>query len=58
MLPADMAFVKDGEFKKWVETYAKDEQRFQVDFAKAFKKLVELGVQFPEDAPEMKFKPL
>lgn len=58
MLPADIAFVKDGEFKKWVETYAKDEQRFQVDFAKAFKKLVELGVQFPDDAPEMNFKPL
>ncbi len=58
MLPADMAFVKDSAFKKWVETYAKDEKRFQVDFAKAFKKLVELGVQFPEDAPEMTFKPL
>lgn len=58
MLPADMAFVKDGEFKKWVKTYAKDEKRFHNDFAKAFKKLVELGVQFPEEAPEMKFKPL
>lgn len=56
MLPADMAFVKDAEFKKWVETYAKDEKRFGADFAKAFKKLLELGVQFPEDAPEIQFK--
>lgn len=28
MLPADMAVVQDKEFKKWAQTYAKDEQKF------------------------------
>jgi len=46
MLPADMAFVEEPAFKKWVEVYAKDEQRFFNDFAKAFQKLEELGVPF------------
>jgi len=55
MLPADMAFVKDKEFKKWVETYAKDEKKFFDDFTQAWKKLIELGVAFKEDSPEFKF---
>jgi len=58
MLPADMAFVKDKEFKKWVETYAKDEAKFFADFAQAWKKLIELGVPFKEGTPELKFKVL
>jgi len=58
MLPADMAFVKDKEFKKWVETYAKDEAKFFADFSQAWKKLLELGVPFKEDTPEFKFKTL
>jgi catalase (peroxidase I) len=45
MLPADMALLSDGEFKKWVEIYAKDEARFSKDFAAAFGKLLELGVK-------------
>jgi len=56
MLPADMAFVNDSAFKKWVETYAKDEKKFFEDFTKAYKKLLELGVPFPEGTPELKFK--
>jgi len=48
MLPADMAFLEDAEFKKYVEKYAKDEDAFFADFAKAWKKLIELGVSFPD----------
>lgn len=44
MLPADMCFVEDPKFKKWVQIYAKDGDRFEKDFAKAFQKLTELGV--------------
>jgi len=44
MLPADMAFLYDPEFRKWVEIYARDEKRFLADFAAAFQKLQELGV--------------
>ncbi|KAJ1851823.1 heme peroxidase [Coemansia sp. RSA 2703] len=58
MLPADMAFKKDSEFRKYVEKYAADQDAFFVDFAKAFSKLLELGVKFPEDAPVYEFKTL
>jgi catalase (peroxidase I) len=44
MVPADMAMVQDKEFKKYVELYAKDENAWRNDFAKAFAKLIELGV--------------
>ncbi|KAL7411960.1 heme peroxidase [Mrakia frigida] len=49
MLPTDMALVSDPEFKKWVEIYAEDKDRFFVDFSKAFGKLIELGVDRGED---------
>jgi len=52
MLPADLAFIEDPEFKKYVEKYAKDEQAFFADFAKAWKKLIELGVAYPENKGE------
>jgi len=45
--PSDLALVADPEFKKWVEVYAKDENKFFKDFASAFAKLLELGVPFP-----------
>jgi len=45
MLPADLAMIKDPEFKKWVDIYAKDEKKFFDDFSKAFTKLEELGVK-------------
>ena len=48
MLPADMAFLFDPEFKKYVELYAKDQDVFFKDFAAAFSKLLELGVDFGE----------
>ena len=46
MLPADMAFIEDPVFRVWVEKYSKDEQLFFKDFAAAFAKLLELGVNF------------
>ncbi len=44
MLPADLALINDPEFRKWVEVYAKDANKFNADFAKAFEKLLHLGV--------------
>ena len=44
MLPADMSLATDKNFRKYVELYAKDEQKFFDDFSKAFTKLLELGV--------------
>jgi cytochrome c peroxidase len=44
MLPADMAFRDDLEFKKIVEEYANDKEIFFNDFAAAFGKLLDLGV--------------
>lgn len=46
MTPADMAFVEDPEFKKFVVMYAKDQDLFFKDFAAAFSKLLELGVPY------------
>lgn len=43
MLPADMALKTDPSFRKWVDVYYKDEERFLRDFGAAFKKLTELG---------------
>ncbi|KAG0254972.1 heme peroxidase [Mortierella polycephala] len=57
MLPADMAMSTDKEFRKWVEIYAKDEQKFFEDFAKVAQKLFELGVNFDENAKVYQFKP-
>jgi cytochrome c peroxidase len=55
MLPSDMVLLKDPEFKKWVEIYAKDEDKFFKDFTKAFVKLIELGVPFPASKPWYQF---
>jgi cytochrome c peroxidase len=49
MLPSDMALVKDKEFKKHVERYAKDNDLFFKDFADVFGRLLELGVPFEKD---------
>lgn len=55
MLPSDMWLIADPDFKKWVEVYAKDEDRFFRDFAKAFTKLIELGVPFAATKPWYQF---
>lgn len=44
MLEADLAFRDDPKFRQYTEKYAKDEDAFFNDFAKAFEKLLELGV--------------
>lgn len=49
MLPTDMALIQNREFKKWVDIYAKDKDRFFEDFKKVFAKLVELGIQRDEE---------
>ncbi|KAJ1635053.1 heme peroxidase [Pavlovales sp. CCMP2436] len=46
MLPSDMALIWDPKFRPFVDKYAADEALFFKDFAKAFKKLLELGVDF------------
>ncbi|EHY52402.1 heme peroxidase [Exophiala dermatitidis] len=46
MLPTDMALIKDPSFRKYVEIYAKDNDRFFKDFSAAVCKLFELGVPF------------
>lgn len=43
MLPADLAFLDDKEFRKYVELYAKDKQAFFEDFSAAYAKLLSLG---------------
>ncbi|KAK4689509.1 hypothetical protein P7C73_g603, partial [Tremellales sp. Uapishka_1] len=45
MLPSDMALIEDAKFKPWVEKYAADQGLFFKDFALAFGKLIELGVE-------------
>lgn len=51
MLPTDMALIKDKEFKKHVERYARDSQVFFEEFSDVLVKLFELGVPF-ESKPE------
>lgn len=46
MLPTDMALVRDPKFLPVVQEYARDEEAFRRDFASAFTKLQELGVNF------------
>jgi len=50
MLPVDISLASDPITKPYVEAYANDEEAFFNDFAAAFSKLLELGVEFP--APE------
>lgn len=44
MLPSDMVLVSDPVFQKYAKLYADDEKRFFEDFAKAFSKLLHLGM--------------
>lgn len=46
MLQSDMALIADPALKKWVEVYAKDQDKFFADFAMAFSKLLHLGLPF------------
>ena len=41
-----MLILQDKVFKKWVDTYANDNDKFFEDFSKVITKLFELGVPF------------
>jgi len=45
MLPTDLILLQDPSFRRYVKQYAKDRERFERDFSKAFQKLVELGTK-------------
>lgn len=49
MLPTDIVLVKDKEFKKHAERYAKDNQAFFNEFKDVVVKLFELGVPFASE---------
>jgi cytochrome c peroxidase len=44
MLPSDLVLVQDDKFRVYVDMYAKDKAKFYSDFAAAFQKLEELGI--------------
>jgi cytochrome c peroxidase len=46
MLPADLVMMQDAEFSKAAKEYAANEELFFKEFAAAFGKLMELGVDF------------
>ncbi|CAF3878066.1 unnamed protein product [Rotaria sp. Silwood1] len=50
MLPTDMALFQDLDFKQYVLDYANDQNLFSKNFASAFEKLLELGVNFPKNS--------
>ncbi|KAL3490650.1 mitochondrial cytochrome c peroxidase [Aspergillus germanicus] len=52
MLPTDIALVKDKEFKKHVDRYAKDSDVFFKEFSDVYVKLLELGVPFASKAED------
>ena len=43
MLPSDLVLLQDKKFLTWVDVYAKEGDKFNRDFTKAFQKLEELG---------------
>ncbi|GAX18607.1 cytochrome c peroxidase [Fistulifera solaris] len=43
MLPSDLVLLQDKKFKRYVDIYAGDADKFYKDFAKAFQTLEELG---------------
>jgi cytochrome c peroxidase len=53
MLPTDLEMIQDPQFKKYTQEFAADEKAFFLAFTSAFKKLLELGVKFPENATDL-----
>ncbi|KAI8385059.1 heme peroxidase [Radiomyces spectabilis] len=56
MLPAEIYMYNDKDFKKYFDLYAKDQDKFYSDFARAFLKLIELGVPFKGDEKVYRFE--
>ncbi|RLV93489.1 putative heme-binding peroxidase [Spathaspora sp. JA1] len=53
MLNTDLELIRDVKFLVWVKSYAKDEELFFQDFAQAFSKLLELGIDRDEQGQVM-----
>lgn len=49
-LPTDKSLVEDNVFRRYVELYAQDEQKFFEDYAESHKKLSELGFSPPSSS--------
>merc|ERR1712014_417711 len=49
MLVADMVLLWDAGFRKYLETYAENEDKLREDFGKAFQRLTELGCPWSAD---------
>jgi L-ascorbate peroxidase len=45
-LPTDQALIEDAEFRQYFSLYAHDQDRFFVDFMRAFQKISEFGAKF------------
>lgn len=58
MLPTDMALVQDQKYLPIVKEYANDQDAFFRDFKNAFVKLIENGIEFPEQNKQIVFKTL
>lgn len=54
---ADLALIEDASMRPFVELYAANQDKFFVDFASAFGRLLELGVPFPAGAAALHLKP-
>lgn len=58
MLRTDHALTEDPKFLKIVKEFANDEAAFFKEFAPAFQKLLENGIDYPKNAPQYIFKTL
>ncbi|CCF59088.1 hypothetical protein KAFR_0G00550 [Kazachstania africana CBS 2517] len=58
MLPTDHALIEDDKYMAYVKLYATNNDKFFEDFAKAFKKLLEGGITFPQSTPTYRFETL
>lgn len=58
MLPTDMALVQDPKYREIVKEYANNQDAFFNDFTKAFSKLIDNGIEFPENIKATTFKTL
>lgn len=52
MLPSDMGFLWNARYAQYVQLYANDLETWQTDFAAAYSKLLELGVNFNAKAQQ------
>lgn len=58
MLPTDYSLTQDSKYLPIVKEYAENQDKFFEDFAQAFRKLLELGIDYPKTAKPYYFKTL